>query len=172
MTSPVADTVQIFRWYALCTPGAFSATILGTTIPTHLLSKVFTMVCHYDGTKWNNQITADLGQTQGISGQSLVDATISSSKLTAKAVDYTKMQDVSAYSLPVRASGTSGVLGSLAIAANSVLGRIAGNIENITATVNGQVLKMTGGALGFSTMAFSELTGTVANAQIPDNEIT
>jgi hypothetical protein len=171
MTSPARNTVQRFLWNAACTPGAFSVTILGTAIPAHLLSKKFVLECVYDGSAWVNTLTADLVQTQGIDGQSLVAASVGTSQLSNKAVDYSKFQDVAAYSVPLRASGTSGVLAGLAVTANSIIGRIAGDIVNITTATNGHVLKLTGGALGFGQLNFNELAGTLANAQVPDNEI-
>lgn len=172
MTSPARDTVQKFMWNAACTPGAFSVTILGTTIPAHLLSKKFTLECLYNGSAWVNTLTADLVQTQGIDGQSIVSDSIGTSQIANKAVNFSKFQDLAAYSIPLRAGATSGVLAGLAVTVNSVIGRIAGDIVNIAASTNGHVLKLTGGALGFGQLGFSELGGTLANAQIPDNEIT
>lgn len=171
MTSPAKGTVQRFLWNAAGTPNAFSVTILGTAIPAHLLSKKFVLECVYDGSAWVNTLTADLVQTQGIDGQSLVAASVGTSQLSNKAVDYSKFQDVAAYSVPLRAGATSGVLAGLAVTVNSVIGRIAGDIVNIAASTNGHVLKLTGGALGFGQLGFSELGGTLANAQVPDNEI-
>ena len=172
MTSPAENTVQKFTWNAACTPGAFSVTILGTTIPAHLLSKKFVMECVYNGSAWVNTLTTDLVQTQGIDGQSIVSDSIGTSQLSNKAVNYAKFQDLSAYSLPARVGSTSGVLASLAIAANSIIGRIAGDIVNLTVSTNGHVLKQTAGALGFAQLDFSELAGTIAKTQIPNNEVT
>jgi hypothetical protein len=172
MTSPARNTSLKFLWNAACTPGAFSVTILGTAIPAHLLSKKFVLECVYDGSAWVNTLTADLVQTQGIDGQSLVADSVGTSQLSNKAVNFAKFQDVAAYSVPLRAGSTSGVLAGLAVTANSIIGRIAGDIVNITTATNGHVLKLTAGALGFAQLNFNELSGTLANAQVPDNEIT
>jgi hypothetical protein len=110
-------------------------------------------------------------QTQGIDGQSLVADSVGTAQLSNKAVNFAKFQDVAAYSVPLRAGATSGVLAGLAVTVNSVIGRIAGDIVNIAASTNGHVLKLTGGALGFGQLNFNELAGTLANAQVPDNEI-
>ena len=172
MTSPAKNTVQRFLWNAACTPGAFSVTILGTAIPAHLLSKKFVLECVYDGSAWVNTLTADLVQTQGIDGQSLVADSVGTAQLSNKAVNFAKFQDVAAYSVPLRAGATSGVLAGLAVTVNSVIGRIAGDIVNIAASTNGHVLKLTGGALGFGQLNFNELAGTIAKTQIPNDEVT
>jgi hypothetical protein len=101
----------------------------------------------------------------------LVNASVNTAQMTDKAITYAKIQDVAAHSVPVRASGTSGVLANLAMAANSIIARVAGDIVNLAAATNGHVLKMTAGALGFAQLNFSELAGTIANAQIPDREV-
>lgn len=173
MTGTPAQNTRIrFVWLADATPGAFSVQILGKTIPADYLDKTFSIVMTYVGVAWTvEEFNLDLSQTGQLPGDRLVSASVATSQLTDKAVSYAKFQDVGAYSVPVRNAGTSGVLSELAVAAQSVIGRVAAGLMNITASVNGTVLKMTGGNIGFAQLDFNELAGTIANAQIPDREI-
>lgn len=89
--TPAKNTLLKFYWTAVATPGAFSAIILGSTIPAYLLSKRFTVVSHYNGSAWTNTITPDLNQSQGIDGDCLVDGTVSTAKIGSLAVTDTRL---------------------------------------------------------------------------------
>ena len=89
--TPAKNTLLKFYWTAAATPGAFSVSILGSTIPAYLLSKRFTVVSHYNGSAWTNTITPDLNQSQGIDGDCLVDGTVSTAKIGSLAVTDTRL---------------------------------------------------------------------------------
>jgi hypothetical protein len=172
MTSPADNTLIEIYWRARCTPGAFTVTILGQVIPADLLDKDFTMKLIANGGSFSLlELNLDLTKGSQLPADRLVNASVNTAQMTDKAITYAKIQDVAAHSVPVRASGTSGVLANLAMAANSIIARVAGDIVNLAAATNGHVLKMTAGALGFAQLNFNELAGTIANAQIPDREV-
>ena len=172
MTSPADNTLIEIYWRARATPGAFIVTILGQVIPADLLDKDFTMKFIANGGSFSLlETNLDLTKGSQLPANRLVNASVNTAQMTDKAITYAKIQDVGAYSVPVRASGTSGVLANLAMAANSIIARVAGDIVNLAAATNGHVLKMTAGALGFAQLNFSELAGTIANSQIPDREV-
>jgi len=89
--TPAENTLLKFHWTAAATPGAFSVSILGSTIPAYLLSKRFTVVSHYKGAAWTNTIVPDLNQSQGIDGDCLVDGTVSTAKIGSLAVTDTRL---------------------------------------------------------------------------------
>ena len=173
MTSPAENTRVRFSWVADATPGAFSVQILGKTIPADYLDKAFSITLSYSGVAWiTEEFNLDLIQLGVLPGDRIASASIATSQLTNKAVNYAKFQDVTAYSMLVRDAGTAGVLSSVAVAAQSIIGRVAAGFVAITASVNGTVLKMTGGNIGFAQVDFNELAGTIAKPQIPDREVT
>jgi len=172
MTSPADNTVVDIYWRARATPGAFTVTILGQVIPAEYLGTDFTMkFISFGGSFALLEFNLDFTKGGQLPANRLVNASVGTAQVTDKAITYAKIQDVAAHSVPVRASGTSGVLANLAMAANSIIARVAGDIVNLAAATNGHVLKLTGGALGFAQVNFNELAGTVANTQIPNNEI-
>lgn len=173
MATPADGIVIEFYWRARATIGAFGVTILGKLIPADYVLSDFNV--KFVSTGGSFEVVAfnlDLTKTAQLPGNRLTNASVGTTQLTDKTVTYAKVQDVTAYSVPVRAFGTDGVLASLAMAANSIIARVAGNIVNLAVTTNGHVLKQTGGALGFSAFNFNELAGTLAKAQIPDKEIS
>ena len=173
MTSPAENTRVRFSWVADATPGAFSVQILGKTIPADYLDKAFSITLSYSGVAWiTEEFNLDLIQLGVLPGDRIASASIATSQLTDKAVNYAKFQDVTAYSMLVRDAGTAGVLSSVAVAAQSIIGRVAAGFVAITASVNGTALKMTGGNIGFAQVDFNELAGTIAKPQIPDREVT
>lgn len=89
--TPAKNTLIKFYWTAAATPGAFSVSILGSTIPAYLLSKRFTVVSHYNGSAWTNTITPDLNQSEGIDGNCLVDGTVTTAKIGSLAVTAAKI---------------------------------------------------------------------------------
>lgn len=172
MTHPAENTRVRFSWVADATPGAFSVQILGKTIPADYLDKAFSITLSYSGVAWiTEEFNLDLIQLGVLPGDRIASASIATAQLTDKAVNYAKIQDMTAYSMLVRDAGTSGVISSVAVAAQSLLGRVAAGFVAITASVNGTVLKMTGGNIGFAQVNFNELAGTIANAQVPNREI-
>ena len=91
VTTPQENTVLEFLWVAVATPGAFSASINGTTIPAYLLGKKFTLKSVYSSGSWINTIQSDVTQTEGIDGQSIVDSSLGTSKLANSSVTETKI---------------------------------------------------------------------------------
>lgn len=172
MPSPADNTLVTFFWRARATHGAFTATILGKTIPSDMLLRDFTMkFIALGGSFALLETNLDLTKGGQLPADRLVNASVGTAQMTDASVTYAKMQNVGGDSILFRNSASSGVLSELAVAAQSLIGRIAGRIVNITASVNGTVLKMTGGNIGFAALNFNELAGTIANAQIPDREI-
>jgi hypothetical protein len=172
MPSPADNAVVDIYWRARATHGAFTVTILGETIPSDMLLRDFTMKFIALGGSFS-VLETNLDLTKGgqLPADRLVNASVGTAQMTDASVTYAKMQNVGGDSMLFRNSASAGVLSELAIAAQSVIGRIAGRIVNITASVNGHVLKMTGGNIGFAQLNFNELAGTLANAQVPDREI-
>jgi hypothetical protein len=172
MPSPADNAVVDIYWRARATHGAFTVTILGETIPSDMLLRDFTIKFIALGGSFS-VLETNLDLTKGgqFPADRLVNASVGTAQMTDASVTYAKMQNVGGDSMLFRNSASAGVLSELAVAAQSVIGRIAGRIVNITASVNGHVLKMTGGNIGFSQLNFNELAGTLANAQVPDREI-
>lgn len=173
MSSPADGTVIEFYWRARCTVGAFLVSILGKTIPADYLLTDFTVKFLATGGSFEvMEFNLDLTKSAQIPGSRLTNNSVDTLQLNNEAVTYAKIQNVTAYSVPVRDAGTSGVLSSVAVPVQSVLGRIAAGFVAITAATNGHVLKMTGGNIGFGQLNFSELAGTAATSQIASKAVT
>jgi len=97
-----------------------------------------------------------------VEGKNIVDATIPNAKLA----------NMVAYTMKVRDAGTTGVPSDVAVAAQSVLVRQAAGFVNLTPSADGMVIIRKAGVLSADYVNFTELAGSLANAQIPDNEIT
>jgi hypothetical protein len=85
MTTPVVNTSIKIYWNAVCIPSGFTVTLLGTLIPSYLLSKNFILDCIYNGSSWDNTIVVDNVETDNIDGLSITDASVTNAKIISLA---------------------------------------------------------------------------------------
>lgn len=170
--TPVNDIKIKFNWKARCTNGAFSVILLGQTMPSDYLLQNFTITMSYRSGTWAiDEMNVIVGASESIDGDALKLLTVEGKHMPDATINYAKIQNVGAYSLLGRNAAGSGVISAAAIAAESLVGRNAAGFISFTPSADGQVIVRRAGALIAALLNFTELTGTLANAQIPDNEI-
>lgn len=160
-------------WEAVPTLGAFSVSIFGLTMPAAYVTKKFNATFRYASGAWYISAFCPLvGQSESISGDALMLATVESKHIVNEAISYAQIQNTSAYSLVGRNAAGGGVVSAISIAAQSLIVRLAAGFVSLTPSVDGQTIIRRAGALVAAALNFTELTGTIANAQVPDNELT
>lgn len=160
------------RWEAACTPSGNTVTIFGATIPEELLSANFIADCLYNGSAWVVNILVDWETASIVNATRLEADAVTTVKILDKNVTYAKIQDTAEYTLLGRHSAGSGPITAAAIAAQSFVVRLAAGFVSLTPSADGQVVMRKAGALIAGALDFSNLDGTIALAQIPDDEIT
>ena len=171
--TPVEGTKVKFVWKAVCTPGAFSVIFLGQTIPAGYLAQNFTFTFSYYSSAWSlDEFNVIIGASQSISGDALKLLSVEGKHMPDATISYAKIQNVGAYSLLARNAAGAGVISAAAIAAESLIGRNAAGFISFTPSADGQVFVRRAGVLTTALLNFTELTGSLANSQVPDNEIT
>jgi hypothetical protein len=163
--------IQIL-WEASCTPGANTVTIFGATVPAELLASNFIANCVYNGSAWVVTLLVDWEATSIVNSDRIEADAVTTAKILNANVTYAKIQDTAEYTLLGRNAAGSGVISAAAIAAQSFVVRLAAGFVSLTPSADGQVVMRKAGSLVSSLLDFSNLDGTLAVAQIPDDEIT
>ena len=160
-------------WEAVPTLGAFSVSIFGLTMPAAYVTKKFSATFRYASGAWYISAFCPLvGQSESISGDALMLATVESKHIVNEAITYAQIQNTSAYSLVGRNAAGGGVVSAISIAAQSLIVRLAAGFVSLTPSADGQTIIRRAGALVAAALNFTELAGTIANAQVPDDELT
>lgn len=170
----IAESTSVdVLWEAVPTLGAFSVSIFGLTMPAAYVTKKFNATFRYASGAWYISAFCPLvGQSQSISGDALMLATVESKHIVNEAISYAQIQNTAAYSLVGRNAAGGGVVSAISIAAQSLVVRLAAGFVSLTPSVDGQTIIRRAGALVAAALNFTELTGTIANAQVPDDELT
>lgn len=147
-------------------------TIFGTTVPSELAAANFKAECLYNGSAWVVTILVDWEATSIVNSDRIEADAVTTAKILNANVTYAKIQDTAEYTLLGRNAAGSGVISAAAIAAQSFVVRLAAGFVSLTPSADGQVMMRKAGALIASLLDFSDLDGTIAVAQIPDDEIT